>query len=49
MLFSDICVLATFNGKGSPCVPAEEESCDKMVGPVLENMCFFPLLLIHLF
>lgn len=36
-LFSDICALAPVNAKGFPCVPCEEESCDKKLGPVAEN------------
>lgn len=36
-LFSDSCVLAIVNAKGSPCIPSEEESCDKKVGPVPED------------
>ena len=39
-LFSDICVLATVNAKGSPCVLSEEENCDKKVGPVAENTAY---------
>lgn len=39
-LFSDICPLATVNAKGSPCVPSEEESCDKKVRPVAENSAY---------
>lgn len=39
-LFSDICVLATVNAKGSPCVSSEEENCDKKVESVAENTAY---------
>lgn len=39
-LISDICVLVIVNAKGFPCVPSEEESCDKKVRLVPENSVY---------